>query len=97
MPDKDVTLAVNQFADMTLDEFVSTRMGRRGPILGPEDSYETLDDTNLPSTVDWTAKGAVYKVKDQGNCGSCWAFSVVGGLEGGYFLNSGNLVSMSEQ
>lgn len=50
-----------------------------------------------PASVDWTTKGAVTPVKDQGNCGSCWSFSAVAALESAYFLKTGTLVSFSEQ
>jgi C1A family cysteine protease len=52
---------------------------------------------NLPETVDWTAKGGVTPVKNQGQCGSCWAFSTTGALEGEYFRTQGSLQSFSEQ
>jgi len=94
------SMSVNQFADMTLEEF-STRM------LG----YKAIDrslmrERNQPhkkvflgadDEIDWRAKGAVTPVKNQQQCGSCWAFSATGSMEGAWAIKTGNLVSMSEQ
>ncbi|KAF6156878.1 hypothetical protein GIB67_000418 [Kingdonia uniflora] len=51
----------------------------------------------LPSSVDWRERGAVNGIKDQGSCGSCWAFSTIASVEGINQIRSGDLVSLSEQ
>mmetsp|Transcript_14029 Transcript_14029/g.33377 ORF Transcript_14029/g.33377 Transcript_14029/m.33377 type:complete len:459 (+) Transcript_14029:45-1421(+) len=95
------TLGLNEFSDMTLDEFKMNKLGMKIPesMWGSLPSLGTHKSGNasLPSSVDWRSKNAVTPVKNQQQCGSCWAFSTTGALEGAWAIATGKLISLSEQ
>jgi len=98
---KSYKLGVNSFADLTQEEFVKTHTGLK-PKSKPFQSLPYLGrhvrtSAELPASVNWVTKGAVTPVKNQAQCGSCWAFSSTGSLEGAWQIATGNLVSLSEQ
>lgn len=91
------TMGVNKFADLTGDEFSQRYAGcyHQTPIFVSEQiEYEA---TALPQSVNWTEHGVVTPVKDQGQCGSCWAFSTTGSTESAWSISKKESVSLSEQ
>ncbi|KYN02448.1 PREDICTED: uncharacterized protein LOC108774318 [Cyphomyrmex costatus] len=91
---------VNMFADVSQEEFRTRYLGLR-PDLQSENEIPLpkaeIPDIELLPSFDWRQKGVVTSVKDQGSCGSCWAFSVTGNVEGQYAIKHGKLLSLSEQ
>lgn len=94
------TYGMTKFMDYTTEEFKK--------FFAPGFSKQLVDTpkladvsllkaTPMPDSVDWRKKGAVTPVKNQGECGSCWAFSTTGNVEGQWFKKTGKLVSLSEQ
>ena len=91
-----MTAGHNQFSDWSDAEYTNFLSYR------PKNTYRTqeptiLDTSDLPDSINWIEKGAVNDVQDQGQCGSCWAFSAIAQMEGQHFVQSGKLLKLSEQ
>lgn len=90
-------LGMNRFADLTNDEFKRIYLPALFPTGLRSGSQYLQHGLAIPASVDWRTQGYVTPIKDQGQCGSCWAFSATGSLEGQHFKATQNLVSLSEQ
>ncbi|KAL8554593.1 hypothetical protein ACS0TY_002687 [Phlomoides rotata] len=101
--DRPYNLGLNRFADLTNEEYRSMFLGgkldRKARLMNRRTSnrYAVKAGDKLPESVDWREKGAVAPVKDQGQCGSCWAFSTIGAVEGINQIVTGDLKVLSEQ
>lgn len=100
--DETYELGLNEFADLTFEEFKAyylTDFSKQRSASGehceepPKQRFRSV-----PDQLDWQTQGKVQKVKNQGNCGSCWAFSAIGALEGAYAIKTGQAPpELSEQ
>ncbi|KAF5451302.1 hypothetical protein F2P56_026419 [Juglans regia] len=97
-------IGLNSFADLTNEEYRGIYLGTRTDpkrritkSKNPSQRYAFRASEKLPASVDWRVKGAINPIKNQGSCGSCWAFSTVAAVEGINQIATGELISLSEQ
>ncbi|KAL3616769.1 hypothetical protein CASFOL_039163 [Castilleja foliolosa] len=99
----DYKLGLNGFSDLSHEEFKNTRLGLKidqSMIMSKYESTQEFmykDVNALPESVDWRKSGSVTRVKNQGQCSSCWAFSAVAAVEGINQIRTKKLTSFSEQ
>jgi len=92
---KHTQLAMNAFGDLTNVEFTSSYMGYSNLKTSSENLHENSQKS--PSSVDCRKKGKVSEIKNQGQCGSCWAFSATGALESCSAIFKNKMGDFSEQ
>jgi len=90
-------MAMNHLADWTPEEFKRLRSKRSGEGWGPSQLSATIKAQSNPASIDWRTKKVVTAVKNQGGCGSCWAFASTETMESHYAIATGKLLTLAPQ
>jgi len=99
---KPYTVGITQFSDLTHQEFKDLYLGYKNPSRYHMTRETTAEDfekkkNELPESVDWREKGVISAVKNQGQCGSCWAFATTEMIESYAAISSGQMTQLSTQ
>ncbi|KAJ0182132.1 hypothetical protein K1T71_002854 [Dendrolimus kikuchii] len=96
--ENDTVHGLTMFVDLTDEEFTSIHACFVNPLdSGSCEEVTDVQDSGAPEEFDWRDYNAVTEVKNQGHCGSCWAFGSTGALEGAYALKYKELTAFSEK
>ncbi|KAJ6226047.1 cysteine protease rd19c-related [Anaeramoeba flamelloides] len=100
-PNDHAVYSVNHFSDLTQEEFHSTkRMHHPKPNVDElriEKEWKSSQEMSAPENFDWRDKNVVTPIKDQGDCGSCWAFSAVQTIESNFAIHYNKLLPLSTE
>lgn len=91
------TLGLNEFSDFSNKEFLAKYTGFKISKEKRNFKYISALPQGPNSYFDWRPRGVVSKIRSQGRCGSCWAFSAIASVEAAYAISRKQLISFSEQ